>query len=57
MHVHVLGEEGEAKIWMEPEIEVAHNYRLSEKTLGTALELIREREHEIRSSWNKHFGG
>jgi hypothetical protein len=22
MHVHVLGQEGEAKVWMEPEIEV-----------------------------------
>jgi len=56
MHVHVLGEEGEAKIWMEPEIEVARNDRLGEKTLATALGLIREREHEIRSAWNEHFG-
>ena len=57
MHVHVLSEEGEAKIWLEPEIEVAHRYRLSEKTLATALQLIKEREHDVRSAWNEHFGG
>jgi len=26
MHVHVLGEEGEAKVWIEPEIELARNH-------------------------------
>lgn len=56
MHVHVLGEEGEAKVWLEPEIEVARTHRLSQKTLTTALALIREREHEIRQAWNEHFG-
>ena len=55
MHVHVLGEEGEAKIWVDPQIEVARNHRLSDKTLATALELIREREDEIRRAWDQHF--
>ncbi len=26
MHVHVLGEEGEAKIWIDPQIEVARSH-------------------------------
>ncbi len=56
MHVHVLGEEGEAKIWIEPEIEVARSHGLSDRTLGTALGLVREREDEIRRAWNQHFG-
>jgi hypothetical protein len=56
MHVHVLGNEGEAKIWLDPEIEVARNHRLSHRTLATALDLIREREDEIRRVWNEHFG-
>jgi len=57
MHVHVLGEEGEAKIWIDPRIEVARNHRLSQQTLATALELIRKREDEIRRAWNQHFRG
>jgi len=55
-HVHVLGEEGEAKVWIEPEIEVAKARGLSEKTLGFALKQIEEREGEIREAWNRHFG-
>jgi hypothetical protein len=29
MHVHVYCGDGEAKFWLEPEIELARNYRLS----------------------------
>jgi len=47
-HVHVLGEEGEAKVWIEPRIELARNHGLGAKTLATALDLITEREDEIR---------
>lgn len=56
MHVHVLGEEGEAKIWIEPRLEVARSHRLGERTLGTALDLVKEREDEIRTAWYEHFG-
>ena len=55
MHVHVLGEEGEAKIWIEPEIEVARSHGLGDRTLGIALGLVKERENEIRRAWYQHF--
>ncbi|MES9901664.1 MAG: DUF4160 domain-containing protein [Sedimenticola sp.] len=29
MHVHVLSGDGEAKLWLEPEIELAKNYHYS----------------------------
>ena len=35
MHVHVHCEYGEAKYWMEPEIELAKNYGLTTKDLQT----------------------
>jgi hypothetical protein len=56
MHVHVLGQEGEAKIWIEPEIEVADEGGLGTRTLGVALDLIRERQDEISEAWRRHFG-
>jgi hypothetical protein len=56
MHVHVRGADGEAKIWIDPRIEVARRHGLSDKDVGTALDLIREREDEIRQAWNRHFG-
>ncbi|MGA2263929.1 MAG: DUF4160 domain-containing protein [Acidobacteriota bacterium] len=55
LHVHVNHAEGEAKFWLEPEIELAQNYGLSAHRLSTALDLIRRHEHEIRTAWEKHF--
>ena len=55
MHVHVQGVRGEAKFWLEPEVELARNYRLSRRTLTTALRSIREHEDEIRAAWKAHF--
>ena len=56
MHVHVLGEEGEAKIWIEPKTEIARSHGLGDRTLEIALGLVREREDEIRRAWYQHFG-
>jgi hypothetical protein len=56
VHVHVQGERGEAKFWLEPEIEMARNFGLSHASLRTGLQLIREHEDEIRTAWKEHFG-
>jgi len=56
MHVHVHCESGEAKFWMEPEIELAKNYGLSKNVLNEALRLIEEHQDVIRRAWNDHFG-
>lgn len=54
-HVHIHHVEGEAKFWLEPEIELAQSYGLTDRRLSTALELIRRHEHEIRTAWKRHF--
>lgn len=56
MHVHVHGTDGEAKFWLEPSIELAQNYGLSNRQVASALRLIREHEDEIRQAWQVHFG-
>jgi len=56
MHVHVVSADGEAKFWIEPDIELAQNYGLSERDLRTVKALIKEHEHGIRSAWRQHFG-
>ena len=55
-HVHVFSEEGEAKFWLEPNIELAKNYRYSSKHLKQIEKLIEEHYHEIVSAWKRHFG-
>lgn len=55
-HVHVQSPEGEAKLWLDPEIELAKNYGLKEADLLQIVKLTREHEDEIRDAWRRHFG-
>lgn len=57
MHVHVHSGREEAKFWLEPVIEPAHNYGLTDKDMATAKALIERHEHEIRRAWEKYFSG
>jgi hypothetical protein len=57
MHVHVISPDGEAKFWLEPEIELAVNKKLSAIELNDLKRVIQERRHEIREHWRRHFGG
>jgi len=56
-HVHVQHATGEAKFWLAPTVEVAHNYGLSPQRLTAALRLAREHADEIHRAWKTHFGG
>jgi len=55
-HVHVQHDSGEAKFWLEPQLELAQNYGLTPIRINTALRIIREHQDEIRAAWEKHFG-
>ena len=57
MHIHVYHAEGEAKFWLEPEIELAKNYGLSSRRVSLARDLIRRHEDEIRAAWKTYFRG
>ena len=54
-HIHVYCPQGEAKIWLEPEIKIARNYRLREKELNEILKIVKDNEDEFIKSWKKHF--
>jgi hypothetical protein len=56
LHIHVESADGEAKFWIEPNIELARNYRLSEQDLSRVLQLVVDHEQEIRDAWHRHFG-
>jgi hypothetical protein len=55
IHVHAQSADGEAKIWLDPAIELAVSYNLKEKDLTKVRKLIEEHEDEVRAAWNKHF--
>lgn len=55
-HVHVICPDGEAKYWMEPEIELARNHRLSRVQLKEIENLIEVHYDEFKDAWEKHLG-
>ena len=54
-HVHVLCAEGEVKIWLEPEVDIARNHGLSPGQLNELLRVVKERRDEILERWRSHF--
>ena len=55
MRVHVQGQNGEAKLWLDPKIELAQYTGLSRHEIHEVMRLVQEHEHDIRCAWNKHF--
>ncbi len=56
IHVHVMSGSGEAKYWLEPEIELAKNHQLSRTELREIEEIIEAHLHELKTAWDAHFG-
>lgn len=55
MHVHVVSGDGEAKFWLEPEIELSKNHHYSRKRLKEIEALVEVHYDELVSSWQNHF--
>ena len=55
MHVHVAGNDGEAKFWLEPIISLANSYGLNRKELIKIQKVIEDNETKIKKSWKSHF--
>ena len=50
MHVHIYCQDGEAKFWLEPEIELARNHRLSRIQLKEIEGIIEEHYYDFKSA-------
>jgi hypothetical protein len=55
IHVHVIHAESEAKIWLEPKIELNKSVGLNSKQISEILDQVEKHEKEIIKSWNDHF--
>ncbi len=56
-HIHVQHASGEAKFWLEPQVELAVDYGLGSTRINAARRIIEERVDDIRAAWTKRFGG
>lgn len=57
MHIHVYSPDGEAKVWIEPEIELALSKGFKDSELKEIKDVINQKQDEIRDHWKQHFGG
>ena len=55
MHVHVVSGDGEAKFWLEPDLELAKNYGYNRQQLKEIESLVEEHRDELVSAWQQHF--
>jgi hypothetical protein len=56
MHVHTVSGDGEAKFWLEPEIELAKNFGYTRKQSKEIESMIEAHYDELISAWQAHFG-
>jgi hypothetical protein len=57
IHVHVFCADGEAKFWLEPEVELVKNYRLTAMQVTQIEKVVRERKNDIINAWHQYFPG
>jgi hypothetical protein len=55
MHIHVRGNGGEAKIWLEPEVMVASSAAIPANKLHELVRLVRERRELFVEAWKGYF--
>ena len=54
-HIHIVARDGEAKYWLEPEIELARNYRFTSRQLKDIKTLVEDHYDELISAWRQYF--
>ena len=54
-HVHVISADGEAKFWLEPDIELARNYRFSNRQTKEIETLVEVHYDELITAWREYF--
>ncbi|MBI3987083.1 MAG: DUF4160 domain-containing protein [Lentisphaerae bacterium] len=54
-HVHVFCPDGEAKFWLEPQVDLARNHGLSQAQMKELLKIVEEKKNDILDAWRKHF--
>ena len=56
VHVHVMGGDGIAKLWLRPFVSVADSRRFDPRTLREICAIVVARREETLRAWHDHFG-
>jgi hypothetical protein len=53
-HIHVIGQGGEAKIWI-PSCQLVWSHNLNASQLKQILSIIRENKEMLEEKWHEYF--
>lgn len=54
-HIHVMGDGGEAKFWLRPEVAVAESDGLDARNLRRLMLVVENRRAQIERAWHEYF--
>jgi hypothetical protein len=55
-HIHVRGEKGEMKLWLDPAVEIAYSHGLAADQSLEIKKKVEEKRDDIVKAWHTHFG-
>lgn len=56
-HVHVSSPDGEAKIWLDPEVSLEWQNGIRPRDLRTAMRVAKEHRDDFTEAWTRYFSG
>jgi hypothetical protein len=56
-YMHVKKNGKHAKVWLEPEVELAFSRRCRPHEVNEVLRLVQRHHQELLEAWNDFFGG
>jgi hypothetical protein len=54
-HVHIEGQKGKAKFWIEPSVALADFHGFKPYELKEIEQIIEKNQQEFHNEWNRHF--
>jgi hypothetical protein len=55
IHVHVEKGDGNGKIWLDPDIEIAYMHNFSSKQISQILRIVKDQIVTLKTKWNEFF--
>ena len=55
VHVHIVKDDADAKLWLYPEVAFAYNHGFDARTQRWLVAIVEERRSEIEQAWNDYF--
>ncbi|GHT33286.1 hypothetical protein FACS189434_07030 [Bacteroidia bacterium] len=56
MHIHIYQNNKQAKVWLEPIVELAENKGFSTTELNKIIKTVKENEDDFKAKYKAHIG-